>query len=117
MIICGGNNVYPAEVEAVVAEHPAVSFCSVVGLPDERRGEVPVVAVVPREGRDVDAGSVIAHCRERIAAFKVPRAVYVVPALPLGPTGKVLKHVLRDDLVDGRHHTAPASGAGDRAPG
>jgi long-chain acyl-CoA synthetase len=111
MVICGGNNIYPAEVEAVIAGHPSVATCSVVGIPDERRGEVPVVAVVPRTGHAVDADSIISYCRERIAAYKVPRAVYVSPALPLGPTGKILKDKVREQVTQGDLRAEGTGGA------
>ncbi|EWT07781.1 AMP-dependent synthetase [Intrasporangium chromatireducens Q5-1] len=101
MVICGGNNIYPAEVEAVIAGHPAVVACAVVGVPGERRGEIPVAVVVPRRGGHLGADSVTDYCRERIAAYKVPRAVYTSRALPLGPTGKVLKAELRNQVIAG----------------
>jgi acyl-CoA synthetase (AMP-forming)/AMP-acid ligase II len=99
MIICGGNNVYPAEVEAALMAHPAVSAVSVVGAPDERRGEIPVAVVVVRAGASLTAEEVVAHCRDRLAAYKTPRRVLFATALPLGPTGKVLKDRVRADVL------------------
>lgn len=99
MVICGGNNIYPAEVEAVIAEHPDVATCAVIGLPHERLGEVPVGVVVPYHERKVSAESIIDHCRERIAAYKVPREIHIMATLPLGPTGKVLKADLREQVL------------------
>jgi long-chain acyl-CoA synthetase len=111
MVICGGNNIYPAEVEGVVAGHPSVATCSVVGIPDQRRGEVPVAVIVPRAGYVVDEDSITQYCRERIAAYKVPRAVYVSSALPLGPTGKILKAEVRDQVMQGSLVSAQPGGA------
>ncbi|KRF21099.1 hypothetical protein ASG90_01430 [Nocardioides sp. Soil797] len=99
MVICGGNNIYPAEVEAVIAEHPDVSTCAVIGLPHDRLGEVPVAVVVPQHGREASARSITDHCRERIAAYKVPREIHTMATLPLGPTGKVLKADLREQVL------------------
>ena len=112
MVICGGNNIYPAEVERVIADHPAVAACAVVGIPDERRGEVPVAVIVPRRGEALSADSITRHCRDRIAAYKVPRAVYTAQALPLGPTGKVLKADLRKSVGEGAlvDASAPTTG-------
>lgn len=101
MVISGGNNIYPAEVEAVLAQHPDVATATVVGMPHDRLGEVPVAVVVPRHDGAIDAESIIAHCREQIAAYKVPREIHTVRSLPLGPTGKVLKPELRDRLSAG----------------
>ncbi|MHB1289427.1 acyl-CoA synthetase [Georgenia sp.] len=96
MYISGGENVYPAEVEAVIHRLPGVRSCAVIGVPDERWGEVgrALVELVP--GADLDADAVRRHCREHLAGFKVPGSVQVVAELPRGATGKVLKHVLRD---------------------
>jgi fatty-acyl-CoA synthase len=93
MVISGGENVYPAEVEAVLHEHPAVIEAAVVGRPDERWGEVCVAFVALRDEAPED--ELIAHCRERLARFKVPRAVHVLAALPRSGMNKVLKDELR----------------------
>jgi acyl-CoA synthetase (AMP-forming)/AMP-acid ligase II len=95
MFITGGFNVYPAEVERLLARHDAVAEVAVVGTPDGRLGEVGRAVVVLRPGREVDADALIAWCRERLANFKVPRTVEFVPALPRNAGGKVLKSVLR----------------------
>jgi fatty-acyl-CoA synthase len=94
MVISGGENVYPAEVEAVLHEHPAVIEAAVVGRPDERWGEVCVAFVALRDETPED--ELIAHCRERLARFKVPKAVHVVDALPRSGMNKVLKDELRE---------------------
>jgi len=101
MIICGGNNVYPAEVEAVLAQHPAVASCAVVGRADDRLGEVPVAVVVPRASERIGKVELEAFCRERIAAYKVPREFYATEALPLNPTNKVMKPAIRTQVADG----------------
>jgi fatty-acyl-CoA synthase len=93
LVISGGENVYPAEVEAVLQEHPAVVEAAVVGRPDERWGEVCVAFVVLR-GHATEA-QLIEHCRERLARFKVPKAVRFVESLPRSGMNKVLKEELR----------------------
>ncbi len=95
MIIVGGLNVYPAEVEQVLLRHPAVQEAAVVGLRGQLRGEVVVAFVVLREGAEASELDLIQHCRASLAAFKVPKTVRFVPELPKSTTGKVLKHVLR----------------------
>jgi acyl-CoA synthetase (AMP-forming)/AMP-acid ligase II len=95
IFIVGGFNAYPAEIEAGILGHEAVAQVAVVGVPDERMGEVGVAFVVPRPGATVDPAELIAWCRERMANFKVPRRVYVVDDLPLNASGKVLKYELR----------------------
>jgi HIP---CoA ligase len=87
----GGFNVYPVEVEQLLASHPMIAEAAVVGVPDDRLGEVGHAFVVPAPGCSPDAEDVIAYARERIANFKVPRAVTVVPGLPHTPLGKVQK--------------------------
>jgi acyl-CoA synthetase (AMP-forming)/AMP-acid ligase II len=95
MFIVGGFNAYPVEIENVILGNPAISQAAVVGVPDERLGEVGVAFVVLRPGASLDADEFLAWCRERMANYKVPRAVRVVEALPLNATGKVLKFELR----------------------
>jgi acyl-CoA synthetase (AMP-forming)/AMP-acid ligase II len=95
MFIVGGFNAYPAEIEQVVLEHPAISQVAVIGIPDERLGEVAKAFVVLRPGKAIDAEELIGWCRERMANYKVPRAVEVLDALPLNASGKVLKYELR----------------------
>ena len=101
MFIVGGFNAYPAEIEAVLLGHPGVAQVAVIGMPDARLGEVGAAFVVPAAtgDRPIDPAAVIAWCEERMANFKVPRRVVVVDALPLNPTGKVMKFLLRDQLV------------------
>ncbi len=99
MYICGGFNVYPAEVEQALARHPAVAESAVIGAPDERLGEVGRAFVVLRPGiagAAPSADELIEFCRERLASFKVPRQIEFLAALPRNPAGKTLKRVLRD---------------------
>jgi acyl-CoA synthetase (AMP-forming)/AMP-acid ligase II len=95
MIVSGGENVYPAEVESVLTGHPDLAEVAVVGVPSARWGESPVAVVVARTGHQPDEAEVIAWCRERLAHFKCPVAVHVVEALPRNASGKLLKHALR----------------------
>ncbi|MGB6452907.1 MAG: FadD3 family acyl-CoA ligase [Streptosporangiaceae bacterium] len=99
VFIVGGFNVYPAEVEQLIARHPAVSEAAVIGVPDERLGEVCQAYVIPRGGTEVDPAEIIEFCRDRLANFKVPRAVVVVTELPRNAAGKVLKYVLRAEAA------------------
>ena len=101
MIISGGENVYPAEVESAIYGHPQVAEVAVIGVPDARWGEAVKACVVPREGCEVDEASVIAWARERIAGFKVPKSVDVIPALPRNPSGKILRRSLREPYWEG----------------
>jgi fatty-acyl-CoA synthase len=93
VIISGGENIYPAEVERVLAEAPGVAEGAVIGKPDPRWGEVPVAVVVP--GAGFDAAAVLAHFEGRLARFKHPREVVVVEALPRTALGKVAIATLR----------------------
>ncbi|OBF94668.1 fatty acid--CoA ligase [Mycobacterium sp. 852014-52450_SCH5900713] len=96
MYICGGFNVYPAEVEQVLARMEGVADAAVIGVPDERLGEVGRAFVVTRPGVVLDEQSVIAYAREHLANFKAPRSVRFVEALPRNPGGKVVKPQLRE---------------------
>jgi len=98
LIIRGGFNVYPREIEEVLHAHPAVEEASVVGKPDQRLGEEVVAFVTLRNGAETTPGELTAHCRERLARYKFPRQVIIMPALPKGSSGKVLKAELRARL-------------------
>jgi acyl-CoA synthetase (AMP-forming)/AMP-acid ligase II len=100
MYICGGFNVYPAEVEQALARLDGVADAAVIGVPDERLGEVGLALVVRKPDAALTADDVIASCRERIANFKVPRRVEFVDALPRNLAGKVLKIELRKEWAD-----------------
>jgi acyl-CoA synthetase (AMP-forming)/AMP-acid ligase II len=99
MFVVGGFNAYPAEIEQVLARHPAVSEVAVVGVPDERLGEVGRAYVVARPGESVDEAEIVAWCRERMANYKVPRSIVVVESLPRNASGKVLKFELRKEAT------------------
>jgi acyl-CoA synthetase (AMP-forming)/AMP-acid ligase II len=102
MYIVGGFNAYPAEIEAIMIGHPGVGQVAVVGVPDERLGEVGAAFVVPRPGQPVDPDELLAWCRDHMANFKVPRTLAIVDSLPLNPTGKVMKYLLRAELLEHR---------------
>ena len=95
MIIRGGYNVYPREVEEVLYEHPAVAEAAVIGRPDPKLGEEVVAFVALKPGASADPDELVDWCKERLAAYKYPREVRVVPELPKGATGKILKKELR----------------------
>jgi acyl-CoA synthetase (AMP-forming)/AMP-acid ligase II len=93
MFIVGGFNAYPAEIEGFLMNHPAVAQAAVIGVPDERLGQVGKAFIVRKDA--VSAEELIGWCRERMAGFKVPRSVQFLEALPLNATGKVVKDLLR----------------------
>jgi long-chain acyl-CoA synthetase len=95
MILRGGFNIYPRELEEVMMTHPAVALVAVIGVPDERLGEEVKAVVVLRPGADVSEAALIAWCREQFAAYKYPRSIEFRDALPIGATGKILKRELR----------------------
>jgi acyl-CoA synthetase (AMP-forming)/AMP-acid ligase II len=95
MIISGGENVYPAEVENAIFGHPDVAEVAVIGVPSERWGEEVKAMVVPRPGANRDAASIIAWARDRIAAYKVPKSVDFIDAMPRNAAGKILRRELR----------------------
>src|SRR5690242_2601806 len=97
MLKVGGENVDPMETEALLLEHPDVQQVAVVGLPDERLGEVAVAYVQLREGGSLDEDGVIDHCQGKIASFKLPRHVVFVEAFPMTESGKIMKAELRKD--------------------
>jgi benzoate-CoA ligase len=101
MIKAGGIWVSPAEVEAVLIEHPDVLEAAVVGARDDRGLELVVAFVVPRTGRAIDDAAIEAHCRERMASFKRPRRVLVIDQMPKTATGKIRRFALRDALAAG----------------
>jgi fatty-acyl-CoA synthase len=100
MIIRGGENVYPREIEEFLYTHPAVADVQVIGVPDERYGEELMAWVIAREAEALDEESVRAFCEGRIARHKVPRYVKVVDAFPMTVTGKVQKYKMRDEAID-----------------
>jgi fatty-acyl-CoA synthase len=99
MFISGGENIYPAEIEAALADHPGIAECALVGLPDPRWGEAGWLAIVPADpGLQVDA--VLAHLEQRLARYKLPRQVVIVEALPRTATGKLQKAALKRWLAE-----------------
>ena len=105
MYISGGENVYPAEVENVLYQLPEVAECAVIGVPSAKWGEVGLAVMVFKPDQSLDKAAVLAHCADRLARFKIPHEMAVVPALPRNATGKVLKRELRKQFVG---HDAPA---------
>jgi acyl-CoA synthetase (AMP-forming)/AMP-acid ligase II len=99
MFIVGGFNAYPAEIENLMLAHPDIAQVAVVGVPDERMGEVGVAFVVPTSGSTPDPVEIVAWAREHMANYKAPRSVRIRDALPLNASNKVLKFQLRDEAV------------------
>ncbi len=98
MIISGGENIASSEVERVVYQMPQVREAAIIGLPDEKWGERPIAVVALNAGHSLDYETLAKHCREHLAAFKVPKQLIVREQLPRNPSGKVLKRLLRDEL-------------------
>ncbi|MEA2272970.1 MAG: long-chain acyl-CoA synthetase [Solirubrobacteraceae bacterium] len=105
MIIRGGENIYPREIEEVLYEHPGILECAVIGIPDEVRGEEVLAVVSPKEGAELDADELKEWAAERLAKFKVPKQFEIRPELPKTATGKISKAPLREEFG----HWAPAA--------
>jgi acyl-CoA synthetase (AMP-forming)/AMP-acid ligase II len=101
MIVSGGENVYPAEVENAIFGHPDVADVAVIGVPSEKWGEEVKAIIVLKEGAEPDAAGIIAWTREKIAAYKCPKSVDFIPALPRNPSGKILRRELREPFWEG----------------
>jgi len=101
MIVSGGENVYPREIEEVLFAHPTVADAAVIGIPDEKWGEAVMAFVVLQPGQQASAEEILAHCRGQLAGFKRPRRVAFIPELPRNPSGKVLKKELREPYWQG----------------
>lgn len=99
MFISGGENVYPAEIEAALADHPAIVECAVVGVPDPQWGEVGHLVATCREDVTVELATILAHLESRLARYKLPKGLTLVEALPRTASGKILKTVLRERLI------------------
>jgi long-chain acyl-CoA synthetase len=95
MVIRGGFNVYPREIEEVIYEHPAVREAAVVGIPHDTLGEEVAAAIALKDGAEATPDELRAFVKARVAAYKYPRRVWLVPELPKGPTGKILKREIR----------------------
>ena len=102
MIVSGGKNIYPAELESVLADHPEVADVAVIGVPDDRWGETVKALVVPQQGAVLTDQDLIEWSRDRLAGFKRPRSVDFVEAIPRNPSGKILKRQLREPYWAGR---------------
>jgi len=98
MIITGGENVYPAEVENVLYKHPGISQAAVIGTPDRKWGEIVTAMVVKKNGSEIPEEDIKLFCRGEIAGYKVPKKVLFVDVLPMSASGKILKYKLRKDL-------------------
>lgn len=96
LIITGGSNIYPAEVEEALYKHPKISLAAVIGVPDEVKGEIPKAYVVLKEGEQCSEKEIVSYCRENMAVYKAPRIVEFVDDLPKGVTGKILKRILKE---------------------
>jgi malonyl-CoA/methylmalonyl-CoA synthetase len=99
LIITGGYNVYPREVEEVLQTHPAVAEAAVLGLPDPEFGEQIAAAVVLKPGASASPDDLVGHCRDQLASYKKPKRVFFVESLPRNALGKVQKHVLKEQLT------------------
>ena len=102
MIISGGENVYPKEIENVIYELPEVAECAVFGIPDDKWGEVPAAYILLRPGSELGEQAVVDHCAAHLARFKRPRLVKFVDDFPKTPIGKIQKNVLREPHWQGR---------------
>ena len=100
MLISGGENVYPAEVENMLLSHPAVADAAVIGLASPKWGEVPLAVLVAKKGATLSEAELLAWCKGKLASFKLPKAAVVVTEIPRNPSGKILKRVLREQFKD-----------------
>jgi long-chain acyl-CoA synthetase len=98
LIIRGGQNIAPAEIEEVVNTFEAVLDCAVVGIPHEHLGEVPALFVVARSGKTIDVEILLAHCRTNLSAYKIPHAIHLVQEIPRTGSGKIIRYKLREAL-------------------
>ena len=101
MIISGGENIYPIEIENALSQHPAVADVAVVGIPCENYGEAPLACVVLKEGQSLDADEMVAFLRDSLAGYKIPRQIAHHAELPRNPSGKILKKHLREPYWQG----------------
>jgi fatty-acyl-CoA synthase len=101
MIISGGENIYPAEVEAVLHDHPAVASAALIGLPDPKWGEMPVAVLITRQNCSVTPEEIVEFCQDKLARYKIPKRVYFVEEFPLLASGKVFKRALKEEIQKG----------------
>ena len=99
MFISGGENVYPVEVESVMAAHPAIREVAVIGVPDSRWGEVGRAFVVLEPDKAISENELAQYCETCLARYKIPKTFVTVDALPRTASGKVMKHILRDEFL------------------
>ena len=99
MIITGGENVYPAEVESALYEHDDINEVAIFGLPDEKWGEVVVAAIAMKEGKSLELADLRSFASQSLAKYKIPTVLHIVDELPRNPAGKVQKFILRDELI------------------
>jgi acyl-CoA synthetase (AMP-forming)/AMP-acid ligase II len=101
MVVSGGENIYPVEVENALANHPAIADVAVIGVPDEKFGEALLAMVVLQADTSLETAEMIAFCRDKIAGYKIPRKLQVIPEMPRNPSGKILKKELRKPFWEG----------------
>ena len=111
MLLVNGINVYPREIEEVLYQFPGVKEAAVIGMPDARKGEQPVAFVAPNDKAHIDERATDSIPQERLADYKVPRQIIVLPTLPRNATGKILKNDLRQMYTSADGHPAPSSGS------
>ena len=99
MLLVNGINVYPREVEEIIYQFPGVKEVAVIGIPDARKGEQPLAFVAASDGVTLDEKALIQFLRQKLADYKVPRRIVIVPMLPRNATGKVLKTALREQAI------------------
>ena len=97
MIVSGGENIYPREIEEVIIRHPSVADVAVIGIPDPTWGETVKAFVAPGQGKIIDEKEVIDFCKKYLASYKKPTVVAFVPEIPRNPSGKALKRLLREE--------------------
>ena len=103
MIVSGGENIFSAEVEKVIYQHPTVAMCAVIGIPDDKWGETVHAIVVPKQGQTVTDEEIIGLCRQHIAGYKCPRSIEIrQEPLPMSGAGKILKRKLREPFWEGK---------------
>ena len=100
MIITGGNNVYPAEVAAILEQHPAVKEAQVIGIPDSLKGEVVMAYIIPKEAIECTPDEIRDFCGQRMSNYKVPRYIHFLDAFPVSGAGKVMKDELRKRAIE-----------------
>jgi long-chain acyl-CoA synthetase len=101
MIIRGGENIYPREIDEVLYRHPAIATAATIGVPDPLYGEEVAAFVVLKDGANVSGEELVSHCKQRLADYKCPKTIHIVPEIPKGPTGKLLKRELARQLTAG----------------